>query len=163
MRYFKLPIKIKLMLSLFLIGLVIGIVTANQTNLTIPILEYNELSKIRIFINTFTMNIWNLFVVWCLGFNIVGIIFILIIVFLKGYIEGISLLWIFKLSSTLTTINVVSLLIYWLIMIPLFFWLVNKMTKIKEQYLKKDEEKSKIMIIVLIVNAIYSLIISLIN
>lgn len=140
-----------------------GIVTAEQTKIVIPILEYNELSKIRMFINTFTINIWSLFVIWCLGFNIIGIILILIIIFLKGYIEGVSLLWIFKLSSNLTTINIISLLIYWLTMIPLFFWLVNKVTKIKERCVKKDEEKNKIMIGVLIVNIIYSLIISLIN
>lgn len=163
MKYFKLSMKIKLLLSLFLIGFLIGIVTANQTKITIPILEYNEISKIRIFINTFTINLWNLFIIWCLGFNIIGIIFILIITFLKGYIEGVSLLWIFKLSSDLTTINVISVLFYWLIMIPLFFWLVNKVTKIKEQFLKRDEEKTKIMVIVLTINAIYSLIISLIN
>lgn len=160
MKFFKIPIKIKILLGLFVVGFFIGIVTANQSNVTMPILEYDSVSKIKFFINLVTLNFWDLFIVWCLGYNLIGILLILLISFLKGYIEGNSLIWLLDLLPNLTTVNIVSFILYWLIIIPLFFWLANSVI-IRERIF--DEQKNKTILIVLIIDVMYSLILTLIN
>lgn len=160
MKFFKIPIKIKILLGLFVVGFFIGIVTANQSNVTMPILEYDSVSKIKFFINLVTLNFWDLFIVWCLGYNLIGILLILLISFLKGYIEGNSLMWLLDFLPNLTTVNIVSFILYWLIIIPLFFWLANSVI-IRERIF--DEQKNKTILIVLIIDVMYSLILTLIN
>ena len=160
MKFFKIPIKIKILLGLFVVGFFIGIVTANQSNVTMPILEYDSVSKIKFFVNLVTLNFWDLFIVWCLGYNLIGILLILLISFLKGYIEGNSLIWLLDLLPNLTTVNIVSFILYWLIIIPLFFWLANSVI-IRERIF--DEQKNKTILIVLIIDVMYSLILTLIN
>ncbi|MBQ8293558.1 MAG: hypothetical protein IJX78_07165 [Bacilli bacterium] len=154
MKKFNIPLKLKIIIGLFLCGILIGMIVHNDL-ITITYLE--NISKIKMFINTFTINIWIFFIIWLLGNHYLGIGFILIITFLKGYIEGQTIISFLKLVDNLKIINLISFVVYWLFMIPLFIWLVNK-----EAVLNKSKD-DKTIYLVLIITALFSLIIALIN
>ena len=111
-------------------------------------------SKVRIFINTFTINIWAMLIVWILNNSFLN----MIITFLKGLTESIYLISFLSYLNELKIINFVSYTIYWLLMIPLFLWIIYKLS-----YDSKKEKNTKTVLISFLITAIYSFLIAIIN
>lgn len=111
-------------------------------------------SKVKIFINTFTINIWAMLIVWILNNSFLN----MIITFLKGLTEAIYLISFLSNLNELKIINFVSYTIYWLLMIPLFLWIIYKLS-----YDSKKEKNTKTVLISFFITAIYSFLIAIIN
>ena len=143
--------KLRLLLMIFLAGFVFGIFQGIQQEIKIDIIDTLEISKVRIFINTFTMNIWIMLIIWILNNSIIN----MFITFLKGLTEAICLISFLSNLNEIKIMNLVSYAFYWLMIIPLFIWMVYKVSF--------DLKNIKTVLMSFIVTTIYSLLIAVIN
>ena len=154
MKSVKFNKKLKTLLILFFIGFIIGIVLSKNKSFVLPINDLNEMSKIKIFINTFSINIWLMLLIWLVDNIFVGVL----ITFLKGLTEGVTFIWVIIIMKDLKISNLISYLLYWSLLIPLFIWIVYKI-----KITKKNGKDYKEVIVCFIIVSIYSLLISIIN
>lgn len=143
--------KLRLLLIIFLTGFIFGIFQGIQQEIKIDIIDTLEISKVRIFINTFTMNIWIMLIIWILNNSIIN----MFITFLKGLTEAICLISFLSNLNEIKIMNLVSYAFYWLMIIPLFIWMVYKVSF--------DLKNIKTVLMSFIVTTIYSLLIAVIN
>ena len=143
--------KLRLLLMIFLAGFIFGIFQGIQQEIKIDIINTLEISKVRIFINTFTMNIWIMLIIWILNNSIIN----MFITFLKGLTEAICLISFLSNLNEIKIMNLVSYAFYWLMIIPLFIWMIYKVSF--------DLKNIKTVLISFIVTTIYSLLIAVIN
>lgn len=143
--------KLKLLITIFLVGFILGMFLTISKKIEIDSINLLEISKVKIFINTFTINIWIMLIVWILNNSFLNII----ITFLKGLTEAIYLI---SFLSYFKIINFISYVFYWLLMIPLFIWTIYKVS-----YDYKKDKNTKIVFIDFLVTSFYSLIITVIN
>ncbi len=143
--------KLKLLITIFLVGFILGMFLTISKKIEIDSINLLEISKVKIFINTFTINIWIMLIVWILNNSFLNII----ITFLKGLTEAIYLI---SFLSYFKIINFISYVFYWLLMIPLFIWTIYKVS-----YDYKKDKNTKIVFIDFLVTSFYSLLITVIN
>ena len=143
--------KLKLLITIFLVGFILGMFLTISKKIEIDSINLLEISKVKIFINTFTINIWIMLIVWILNNSFLNII----ITFLKGLTEAIYLI---SFLSCFKIINFISYVFYWLLMIPLFIWTIYKVS-----YDYKKDKNTKIVFIDFLVTSFYSLLITVIN
>lgn len=143
--------KLRLLLIIFLTGFIFGIFQGIKQEIKIDIINTLEISKVRIFINTFTMNIWIMLIIWILNNSIIN----MFITFLKGLTEAICLISFLSNLNEIKIMNLVSYAFYWLMIIPLFIWMIYKVSF--------DLKNIKTVLISFIVTTIYSLLIAVIN
>lgn len=154
MHFLKLENKLKIILILFIFGLLFGLIVSIDNELLLIEIEKGKLSKIRVFVNTFTINIWIMFIIWILNNCIIN----LVITFLKGLSMGISLIYFSKLFGKINFSIFLSYLLYWLIIIPLFIWYIYKTS-----FDKIKKRNNKYIIVNIIIIALFSLLIAIIN
>lgn len=154
MHFLKLENKLKIILILFIFGLLFGLIVSIDNELLLIEIEKGKLSKIRVFVNTFTINIWIMFIIWILNNCIIN----LVITFLKGLSMGISLIYFLKLFGKINFSIFLSYLLYWLIIIPLFIWYIYKTS-----FDKIKKRNNKYIIVNIIIIALFSLLIAIIN
>lgn len=143
--------KLKLLITIFLVGFILGMFLTISKKIEIDSINLLEIPKVKIFINTFTINIWIMLIVWILNNSFLNII----ITFLKGLTEAIYLI---SFLSYFKIINFISYVFYWLLMIPLFIWTIYKVS-----YDYKKDKNAKIVFIDFLVTSFYSLLITVIN
>lgn len=146
--------KLKLLVIIFLLGFILGMFLIISKEVKVDIINSLGNSKVKIFINTFTINIWAMLIVWILNNSFLN----MIITFLKGLTESIYLISFLSNLNELKIINFVSYTIYWLLMIPLFLWIIYKLS-----YDSKKEKNTKTVLISFLITAIYSFLIAIIN
>lgn len=154
MRFVNNNKKLKLLVIIFLLGFILGMFLIISKEVKVDIINSLGNSKVKIFINTFTINIWAMLIVWILNNSFLN----MIITFLKGLTEAIYLISLLSNLSELKIINFVSYTIYWLLMIPLFLWIIYKLS-----YDSKKEKNTKTVLISFLITAIYSFLIAIIN
>ena len=154
MRFVNNNKKLKLLVIIFLLGFISGMFLIISKEVKVDIINSLGNSKVRIFINTFTINIWAMLIVWILNNSFLN----MIITFLKGLTESIYLISFLSYLNELKIINFVSYTIYWLLMIPLFLWIIYKLS-----YDSKKEKNTKTVLISFLITAIYSFLIAIIN
>ena len=154
MRFVNNNKKLKLLVIIFLLGFISGMFLIISKEVKVDIINSLGNSKVKIFINTFTINIWAMFIVWILNNSFLN----MIITFLKGLTEAIYLISFLSNLNELKIINFVSYTIYWLLMIPLFLWIIYKLS-----YDSKKEKNTKTVLISFFITAIYSFLIAIIN
>lgn len=154
MRFVNNNKKLKLLVIIFLLGFISGMFLIISKEVKVDIINSLGNSKVKIFINTFTINIWAMLIVWILNNSFLN----MIITFLKGLTEAICLISFLSNLSELKIINFVSYTIYWLLMIPLFLWIIYKLS-----YDSKKEKNTKTVLISFLITAIYSFLIAIIN
>lgn len=154
MRYVNNNKKLKLLVIIFLLGFILGMFLIISKEVKVDIINSLGNSKVKIFINTFTINIWAMLIVWILNNSFLN----MIITFLKGLTEAIYLISFLSNLNELKIINFVSYTIYWLLMIPLFLWIIYKLS-----YDSKKEKNTKTVLISFLITAIYSFLIAIIN
>lgn len=154
MRFVNNNKKLKLLVIIFLLGFISGMFLIISKEVKVDIINSLGNSKVKIFINTFTINIWAMLIVWILNNSFLN----MIITFLKGLTEAIYLISFLSNLNELKIINFVSYTIYWLLMIPLFLWIIYKLS-----YDSKKEKNTKTVLISFFITAIYSFLIAIIN
>lgn len=154
MRFVNNNKKLKLLVIIFLLGFISGMFLIISKEVKVDITNSLGNSKVKIFINTFTINIWAMLIVWILNNSFLN----MIITFLKGLTESIYLISFLSYLNELKIINFVSYTIYWLLMIPLFLWMIYKLS-----YDSKKEKNTKTVLISFLITAIYSFLIAIIN
>lgn len=154
MRFVNNNKKLKLLVIIFLLGFITGMFLIISKEVKVDIINSLGNSKVKIFINTFTINIWAMLIVWILNNSFLN----MIITFLKGLTEAIYLISFLSYLNELKIINFVSYTIYWLLMIPLFLWIIYKLS-----YDSKKEKNTKTVLISFLITAIYSFLIAIIN
>ena len=154
MRFVNNNKKLKLLVIIFLLGFISGMFLIISKEVKVDIINSLGNSKVKIFINTFTINIWAMLIVWILNNSFLN----MIITFLKGLTEAIYLISFLSYLNELKIINFVSYTIYWLLMIPLFLWIIYKLS-----YDSKKEKNTKTVLISFLITAIYSFLIAIIN
>lgn len=154
MRLVNIDKKLKLLMMTFLLGFISGLFFTIINDIKPNIINFIEISKVKIFINTFTMNIWIMLIVWILN----NVILNIIITFLKGLTEAICLISFLSSLNKVKMINFVSYTLYWLFMVPLFIWITYQVSNNlnKEQNFKK-------MLISIFITIFFSLLIMIIN
>jgi hypothetical protein len=146
--------KLKLLMMIFLLGFISGLFFTITNDIKPNIINFIEISKVKIFINTFTMNIWIMLIVWLLN----NVILNIIITFLKGLTEAICLISFLSSLNKVKMINFVSYTLYWLFMVPLFIWITYQVS-----YNLNKEQNFKKILISIFITIFFSLLIMIIN
>ena len=141
-------------MMIFLLGFISGLFFTITNDIKPNIINFIEISKVKIFINTFTMNIWIMLIVWILN----NVILNIIITFLKGLTEAICLISFLSNLNKVKMINFVSYTLYWLFMVPLFIW-----TTYQVSYNLNKEQNFKKILISIFITIFFSLLIMVIN
>ena len=141
-------------MMIFLLGFISGLFFTITNDIKPNIINFIEISKVKIFINTFTMNIWIMLIVWILN----NVILNIIITFLKGLTEAIYLISFLSSLNKVKMINFVSYTLYWLFMVPLFIWITYQVS-----YNLNKEQKFKKILISIFITIFFSLLIMIIN
>lgn len=154
MRLVNIDKKLKLLMMIFLLGFISGLFFTITNDIKPNIINFIEISKVKIFINTFTMNIWIMLIVWILN----NVILNIIITFLKGLTEAICLISFLSSLNKVKMINFVSYTLYWLFMVPLFIWITYQVS-----YNLNKEQNFKKILISIFITIFFSLLIIIIN
>lgn len=154
MRLVNIDKKLKLLMMIFLLGFISGLFFTITNDIKPNIINFIEISKVKIFINTFTMNIWIMLIVWILN----NVILNIIITFLKGLTEAICLISFLSNLNKVKMINFVSYTLYWLFMVPLFIWITYQVS-----YNLNKEQNFKKILISIFITIFFSLLIMIIN
>ena len=125
-----------------------------NNNVVLPLININEIPKVKIFINVFCINIWIMLLIWILNNKFLNIM----ITLLKGLSEGITFIWVIKIIENLKFLNFISYLLYCIMVIPLFIWITYKVI-----FSKSRNKEFKVIVICFIIIIIYSLLIAIIN
>jgi hypothetical protein len=141
-------------MMIFLLGFISGLFFTITNDIKPNIINFIEISKVKIFINTFTMNIWIMLIVWILN----NVILNIIITFLKGLTEAICLISFLSNLNKVKMINFVSYTLYWLFMVPLFIWITYQVS-----YNLNKEQNFKKILISIFITIFFSLLIMVIN
>ena len=141
-------------MMIFLLGFISGLFFTITNDIKPNIINFIEISKVKIFINTFTMNIWIMLIVWILN----NVILNIIITFLKGLTEAICLISFLSNLNKVKMINFVSYTLYWLFMVPLFIWITYQVS-----YNLNKEQNFKKILISIFITIFFSLFIMIIN
>ena len=141
-------------MMIFLLGFISGLFFTITNDIKPNIINFIEISKVKIFINTFTMNIWIMLIVWILN----NVILNIIITFLKGLTEAICLISFLSNLNKVKMINFVSYTLYWLFMVPLFIWITYQVS-----YNLNKEQNFKKILISIFITIFFSLLIMIIN
>lgn len=154
MRLVNIDKKLKLLMMIFLLGFISGLFFTITNDIKPNIINFIEISKVKIFINTFTMNIWIMLIVWILN----NVILNIIITFLKGLTEAFCLISFLSNLNKVKMINFVSYTLYWLFMVPLFIWITYQVS-----YNLNKEQNFKKILISIFITIFFSLLIMIIN
>lgn len=115
-------------------------------------------------LKTFFLNYWYIFIMWIMGLSIIGFIFNLFIIFFRGFIYGVLIIYLIKVNFTyLLVVTILDLLLF----IPLFFTLSYYSIIISYSTYKKNHIKpefyNKLMLISIIVIFIYSILLEILG
>ncbi len=139
-------------LLIILIGLVIGVLMSIGINKDTIFIENTDVNKVKIFINTFTINYWYIFLIWLFSLNEITNVINYLIIILKTTNLGIMLTLLIKsealMGSFIFLFNILSFVI---LMYPLMFYLTKKE--------KSPERKLKVSLLIV---CLYSIINALI-
>ncbi len=137
----------KLIFSIILfltIGIIIGVITTNNLKGIDYEIVKSDKSYLEIFLNSFSLNYWYLFIIWFFGLVPIGFIIDYFIVFFKGYILGITI------GVALKSVSVIGIFMFLkfsfleiLIIIPTLIYLANKSIKnsfVGRRILEKSNE-----------------------
>ena len=170
--YFKKnPLFTKARLTVFIVY-IIGMIAAmylfnNQTKLDLSSITNNDLSRVSFFMRVFFIQVGPVMFLWILGFIPCGALLSLIIVFLKGYINGTILKIAFKNNLLFRSVKLFKyILCDYLIIVPLIIVLSAFLFKVRNY--KKNVFESflysyiKVLLLAILIVSIYSVIVTLI-
>lgn len=114
-------------LFIIVIGVLIGILSTNKLEkINITISNNNE-KYLKIFLNSFSLNFWYLFLIWFIGMIPLGFIFDYLIIFVKSFTIGITLGICLKSSAIFGIKEFITFAILELIIVvPSLIFLGNK-------------------------------------
>lgn len=130
---------IVLLCVLFLFGFLCGLFLLRFKPISTVIDIKNNTSYFSVFVNSFTMNFWYLFLMWLCNLNINTLLFSVFILILKGVVMGVYLR-IFFLTFSMVGIGkfLIENFSEFIIIIPLMFLIILS---------NKDNEKKNLIIV----------------
>lgn len=149
-----------MILTIYLVGIISSFILVRPTKLNISSSEITIISIVK----TFCLNYWYIFIVWILGLSLIGFIINIFIVYFRGFVFGLLILFLIKTNlKYLLVISVIEIILF----IPIFIFLSYSSIVISFSSFRKVkiplQNYDKILVIATILIFIYSILLEIVG
>lgn len=151
---------LQIIATLYIIGIISSFIIVSPGTIQIT----NDGVTVLGIIKTFCLNYWYIFIMWVLGLSIIGFIFNLFVIFFRGFVYGVLVIYLIRNNFTyFFAITILDLILF----LPLFFTMsyhsiITSYATYKKNHIKNDFY-FKLMLISVVLIFIYSCLLEIIG